>query len=90
VRIQNTFTKPEDPEKFIYQIEQTDFDYGHKFSHILYMFTEIINTEVLRETGDVSKDPLGNPRGRYDEHSRKFSLSIKPKFNRPVGERNNS
>jgi hypothetical protein len=28
------------------------------------------------------------PRGRYDEHSNKFSLSIKPKFNRPVGERN--
>jgi hypothetical protein len=28
------------------------------------------------------------PRGRYDEHSSKFSLSIKPKFNRPIGERN--
>jgi hypothetical protein len=28
------------------------------------------------------------PRGRYDEHSSKFSLSMKPKFNRPVGERN--
>jgi hypothetical protein len=27
-------------------------------------------------------------RGRYDEHNRKFSLSMKPKFNRPVGERN--
>jgi hypothetical protein len=25
------------------------------------------------------------PRGRYDEHSSKFSLSIKPKFNQPVG-----
>jgi hypothetical protein len=31
---------------------------------------------------------LGTPRGRYDEHSGKFSLSIKPRFNRPVGERN--
>jgi hypothetical protein len=28
------------------------------------------------------------PRGRYDEHSSKFSLSMKPKFNRPVGEIN--
>jgi hypothetical protein len=28
------------------------------------------------------------PRGRYDEHNSKFCLSIKPKFNRPVGERN--
>jgi hypothetical protein len=31
---------------------------------------------------------LGTPRGRYDEHSGKFSLSMKPRFNRPVGERN--
>jgi hypothetical protein len=28
------------------------------------------------------------PRGKYDEHNSKFSLSMKPKFNRPVGERN--
>ena len=27
------------------------------------------------------------PRGRCDEHSSKFSLSTKPMFNRPVGER---
>jgi hypothetical protein len=26
--------------------------------------------------------------GRYDEHNSKFSLSMKPKFNRPIGERN--
>jgi len=25
------------------------------------------------------------PRGRYDEHSRKFSLDMIPRFNRPVG-----
>jgi hypothetical protein len=31
---------------------------------------------------------LGTPRGRYDEHSDKFSLSMKPRFNRPAGERN--
>jgi hypothetical protein len=30
----------------------------------------------------------GTPRGRYDEHSSKFSLSMKTRFNRPVGERN--
>jgi hypothetical protein len=29
------------------------------------------------------------PRGRYDEHSSKFFFSKKPRFNRPVGERNN-
>jgi hypothetical protein len=28
------------------------------------------------------------PRGRYDKHSSKFSLGMKPKFNRSVGERN--
>jgi hypothetical protein len=28
------------------------------------------------------------PRGRYDEHNSKFFLSMKPKFNRPVGEKN--
>jgi hypothetical protein len=28
------------------------------------------------------------PRGRYDEHISKFSLSMKPRFNQPVGERN--
>jgi hypothetical protein len=28
------------------------------------------------------------PRGRYDKHNSKFSLSMKPKFNRLVGERN--
>jgi hypothetical protein len=31
---------------------------------------------------------LGIPRGRYDEHNDKFSLSMKPRFNRLVGERN--
>jgi hypothetical protein len=31
---------------------------------------------------------LGTPRGRYDKHSGKCSLSMKPRFNRPVGERN--
>jgi hypothetical protein len=28
------------------------------------------------------------PRARYDENSSKFFLGMKPKFNRPVGERN--
>jgi hypothetical protein len=27
------------------------------------------------------------PRGRYNEHNSTFSLSMKPKFNRPIGER---
>jgi hypothetical protein len=32
---------------------------------------------------------LGTPRGRYDEHSSKSSLSMKPRFVEPVGERTN-
>src|SRR4051812_2151760 len=32
-------------------------------------------------------DHWGTPRGRYDEHNGKFSLGKKPRFNRPVGER---
>jgi hypothetical protein len=32
---------------------------------------------------------LGTPRGRYDEHSNKSFLSIKPRFIKPVGERTN-
>jgi hypothetical protein len=30
----------------------------------------------------VLASQLGTPRGRYDEHIGKFSLSIKPRFNR--------
>jgi hypothetical protein len=33
-------------------------------------------------------DQLGTLRGRYDEHNSKISLGMKPRFNRPVGERN--
>jgi hypothetical protein len=32
---------------------------------------------------------LGSPRGRYDEHSSKSSLSMKPRFIEPVGEKTN-
>jgi hypothetical protein len=32
---------------------------------------------------------LGTPRGRYDEHSNKSSLSMKPRFIELVGERTN-
>jgi hypothetical protein len=32
---------------------------------------------------------LGTPRGRYDEHINKSSLSMKPRFIEPVGERTN-
>jgi hypothetical protein len=32
---------------------------------------------------------LGTPRGRYDEHNSKSSLSKKPRFIEPVGERTN-
>jgi hypothetical protein len=32
---------------------------------------------------------LGTPRGRYDEHNNKSSLSMKPRFIELVGERTN-
>jgi hypothetical protein len=32
---------------------------------------------------------LGTPRGRYDEHSSKSSLSMKPRIIEPVGEKTN-
>jgi hypothetical protein len=32
------------------------------------------------------KHQLGTPRGRYEEHSSKFPLVVKPKFIEPVGE----
>jgi hypothetical protein len=36
---------------------------------------------------DVNDQPVGNPKRRFDEHSSKFSLSKKPRFNRPKGKR---
>jgi hypothetical protein len=35
----------------------------------------------------VDDRPVGNPKRRYDEHSNKSSLSMKPRFIEPVGER---
>jgi hypothetical protein len=46
------------------------------------MFTCIVDVRSINYQ-------LGTPRGRYDEHNSKFSLSKKPRFNRPVGERKN-
>jgi hypothetical protein len=57
----------------------------------LLMGIEWRGTQGLREKSLLvhSVDyQLGTPRGRYDEHNSKFSLSKKPRFNRPVGERN--
>jgi hypothetical protein len=38
----------------------------------------------LTDAGKMTTQ-LGTPRGRYDEHSSKFSLSKKPRFVDPVG-----
>jgi hypothetical protein len=38
-----------------------------------------------RGVDDVNDRPVGNPKRRCDEHSSKFSLSKKPRFNRPIG-----
>jgi hypothetical protein len=43
----------------------------------------------MLDGGAVLTNQLGTPRGRCDEHSGKFPLVMKPKLNRPVGERNN-
>jgi hypothetical protein len=46
-------------------------------------------TEVWREPLlAVLAAQLGTPRGRCDEHNVKFPSIVKPRFNRPVGERN--
>jgi hypothetical protein len=37
----------------------------------------------------VEGTQLGTPRGSYDEHSSKSSLSMKPRFIEPVGQRTN-
>jgi hypothetical protein len=41
--------------------------------------------KVGRADADRMTTQLGTPRGRYDKHSSKFSLSKKPRFNDPVG-----
>jgi hypothetical protein len=50
-------------------------------------FTKFMDGRELREAildaGRMTTQ-LGTPRGRYDEHSRKFSLSKKPRFIDPV------
>jgi hypothetical protein len=48
--------------------------------------------EVRSETGDAGKitTQLGTPRGRYDEHSSKSSLSKKLRFVKLVGKRQTS
>jgi hypothetical protein len=35
----------------------------------------------------VDDRPVGNPKRRYDKHNSKSSLSMKPRFIEPVGER---
>jgi hypothetical protein len=50
---------------------------------------EVINIRLCRVRVLMShRTRWETPRGMYDEHNSKFSLSMKPKFNRPVGERN--
>jgi hypothetical protein len=44
----------------------------------------MIFTTTAFDAGRITTQ-LGTPRGRYDEHSSKFSLSKKPKFVDPVG-----
>jgi hypothetical protein len=38
-----------------------------------------------RGVDDVNDRPVGNPKRRFDEHSNKFSLSKKSRFNHPIG-----
>jgi hypothetical protein len=42
------------------------------------------NPSLLPDAGRITTQ-LGTPRGRYDEHSSKFSLSKKLRFVDPVG-----
>jgi hypothetical protein len=49
---------------------------------------ESCNTKKLIKFLMSQRTRRETPRGRYDEHSSMFSLSMRPKFNQPVGERN--
>jgi hypothetical protein len=55
-------------------------------------FLLIAATLVLRRSIDCGQmtTQLGIPRGRYDEHSSKSSLSKKLRFIKPVGKRQTS
>jgi hypothetical protein len=46
-------------------------------------------TMTLMTDSAVLAAQLETPRGRYDEHNIKYSLSMKPRFIEPVGERTN-
>jgi hypothetical protein len=50
--------------------------------------TRIYDSDRISGVTAVLRAHMGTSRGRYVEHSGKFSLSMKPRFNRPVGERN--
>jgi hypothetical protein len=63
--------------KYFESVQEEDLEF--------YVWLDLDEEDMV---SDVSQDPLGNPKRRYDEHSSKFSLSKKPRFNQPVGERN--
>jgi hypothetical protein len=50
---------------------------------------EAVEGFIKNTNGAVFPAQLGNPRGSYDEHSSKSSLSMKLRFIEPVGERTN-
>jgi hypothetical protein len=55
---------------------------------VLVCFVRDVSGEPLEPLLAVLAAQLGTPKGRCDEHSGKFPSIIKPRFNRPVGERN--
>jgi hypothetical protein len=53
-------------------------------AHVVSALNRSCLAVLPRDAGRMTIQ-LGTPRGRYDEHSSKFSLSKKPRFVDPVG-----
>jgi hypothetical protein len=49
----------------------------------------LVDGQALLSVDSACRHPVGNPKRRYDEHNSKSSLSMKPGFIEPVGERTN-
>jgi hypothetical protein len=45
----------------------------------------MVPENLIAFVDEVNDRPVRNPKRRFDEYSSKFSLSKKPRFNRPVG-----
>jgi hypothetical protein len=71
-----------------YRVLRMEVEILQEENNRLHRMLENFLTPIIIAPRMSQRTRWDTPRGRYDEHSSKFSLSMKPKFNRPVGERN--